>query len=145
MLALLVLKTSFAIMRWPSKVTPATFDLIGMIGAVVEMISHAIVGKGAATASRHIGWRRDPVSHQIHQPPRSYVLRLPLKIRDETWMDLLERNLIHPKYTHYNHGSPLSHQVHQHNDPDHHTIMHRSYVDCDLDNGDAEELPEPDG
>lgn len=52
-LVLLVLQSDFPIVRGPAGETPAAFDLIRVVGAVVEMIPYAVVGEGAATALRH--------------------------------------------------------------------------------------------
>ena len=54
MLPLLVLQTEFPIVSGPAGETPAAFDLIGVVGAVVEMIADPVVGEGAATALRHL-------------------------------------------------------------------------------------------
>ena len=53
-LPLLVLQTEFPIVSGPAGETPAAFDLIGVVGAVVEMVADPIVGEGAATALRHL-------------------------------------------------------------------------------------------
>lgn len=42
MFALLMAETEFPIMGRPTSVAPATFDLIGVIGAVVEMVANAV-------------------------------------------------------------------------------------------------------
>ena len=54
-LPLLVLQTEFPIVSGPAGETPAAFDLIGVVGAVVEMIADPVVGEGAATTLRHHG------------------------------------------------------------------------------------------
>ena len=53
MLPLLVLQTEFPIMSGPAGETPAAFDLIRVVGAVIEMVADSVVGEGAATALRH--------------------------------------------------------------------------------------------
>ncbi len=53
-LPLLVLQTEFPIVSGPAGETPTAFDLIGVVGAVVEMIADPIVSEGAATALRHL-------------------------------------------------------------------------------------------
>ena len=55
MLPLLVLQAASSIVRRPARPTPAAFDFIGVLRGVVEMVAHAIAGKGAAAAGRHGG------------------------------------------------------------------------------------------
>lgn len=53
MLSLLMLQTLPPSVSRPSSKAPATFYLISMIAAVVQMISHPILGEVAATARWH--------------------------------------------------------------------------------------------
>lgn len=57
MFSLLVFQALLSGVGWPSSETPAAFDLIGVIGTIVEMIAHSIVGEAAAAALRHIVMR----------------------------------------------------------------------------------------
>lgn len=40
-------------MSWPALKAPATFDFVGVVGTVVEMVAHPIVSEGAAAAVGH--------------------------------------------------------------------------------------------
>lgn len=53
MLALLVLETKLSGMCTPTSVTPSALDLISMLGAMIEVVAHAIGSEITTTAFRH--------------------------------------------------------------------------------------------
>ena len=53
MLLFFVLYAELSIMSGPAGETPAAFNLVRMVGAVVEMITDTIGSERAATALRH--------------------------------------------------------------------------------------------
>ena len=61
MLLLLVLQTQFAIVRRPSGVAPPAFNLIGMVRAIVKVVTHAIGVENPPATLRHCRTRN--VSH----------------------------------------------------------------------------------
>lgn len=52
-LALFVCETFFPSMDGPSSKAPTAFDLVLVVGAVVEMVADAVISKAATTAFRH--------------------------------------------------------------------------------------------
>lgn len=53
MFGLLMLQAELSGVGRPSSIAPTAFDLVRMVGTIVEVITHAICGKGTATALRH--------------------------------------------------------------------------------------------
>lgn len=60
MVVLLVLQAKLAVMGWPSSIAPATFNLVRMSVAVVEMLPNSPGIKSTATTFRHCERCRDP-------------------------------------------------------------------------------------
>lgn len=52
-LALFVCEACFSSMGGPSSKAPTAFDLVLVVGAVVEMVADAVLSKAATTAFRH--------------------------------------------------------------------------------------------
>ena len=53
MFGLFMPQTQLSVVCRPSSIAPTAFDLVQMVGTIVEVITHAICGEGSATALRH--------------------------------------------------------------------------------------------
>lgn len=53
MFGLFMPKTELSCMRRPSSIAPTAFNLVQVVGTIVEVITDTICGKGTATAPRH--------------------------------------------------------------------------------------------
>ncbi len=53
MFGLFMSQTELSRVCRPSSQAPTAFDLVQMVCTIVEVIAHAIVGEGTATALRH--------------------------------------------------------------------------------------------
>lgn len=68
MLVLLVLKTGLSGMCRPTSETPSALDLISMLGAMIEVVAHAIATEVTTAAFRH---DVDSQTRGLHAPGAS--------------------------------------------------------------------------
>lgn len=61
-LTLFVSSSEPPVVRGPAGPTPTTFDLIVVVGAIIQVVSHAVGSEGAATALRHLSFEGGIVS-----------------------------------------------------------------------------------
>ena len=53
MFGLFMPKTELSCVSRPSSIAPMTFNLVHMVGTIVEVITDTVCGKGTVTAPRH--------------------------------------------------------------------------------------------